>query len=990
MGAKIGGIIIGAVEIIVGAILSIYGGSGVPLIVAGVATVAGSALAIAFQPKANSPQAANSSQIKFANANEGFPLPIVFGEGKVIPNFMNWSSSQFSSKANPAGGGGKGGGTGATSGFSYFLTFECGYCMGPIDEIGQVISVPGDILMRGNKFKQTNVNILNNDWFLSQAGTTATAHGGFAFDSSMVGAQVVFQSGVTAIIISQAGSTAVLDYSQTIAGESFQIYAVPDQIIFTTDDPEEFTLQGGLDSTNSNLLTDGGLVRVYPGASTQTRIVNSDPYFQNFTNGQVGPNYRNICWALFIDYQIGINAPVPKTYQFIVRRLPKVLRDDGSTVAGLYNRGSADATNPSYYQANPAAIIYEILTNKLWGRGCSSDIIDEASFIYASAYYRSKNLGMSLVMDSPEKLTAFLDGIRGHLKSILSWKNGLWTLRCLLDPQTVAGTILTLTSDEVEALQVTRPLWPQTQNDLRCEFVSRRKLYKPDIVHVQDVANVQLTDRVNSQNISLACFAEWNLAVQQAWRVLREMSYPLMLGTFYINRFHSQIEVGDCIRLQWNEWGDDAVTAYFDVVKLEPQGKDDERIKVTVVENIFICPVAGIENSVTLPTVQSWEKVQPVPDTDIYLFGDVGNPYVKLLITPITAFELPAIFTGGDEQTLFVGQSYNPGFNGMDVYWTQGTRTGDLQPFLSIATGIRGSYIAAKPQGEEIAPSATLSTAISTIDYFDRSLELCQFTINNTLEDASWLEINTITKDSDSLEDLADNGNWFAYIGEEIIKIGCVERISGNTFRMRNVIRGFFGTPISPHPIGAILYFVNTLSHGCVSSSLDKNKSVTFKAFPKSPSGQTPVSYNFSTPSGLYYGLGSRPLAPSAYDIQPQDATYWKIFIRPRHFDSGAGTGSFLGEFDTFNAWPRGLIGLLKATTGILTFRIYYYDANGNNLTRATTDHTFKSESFNDLSSGLVEIDNVARIIGGVTVKRIEVFASLNQQLSVYSASFVA
>lgn len=989
MSAKIGGIIIGVVEIIVGVVLLAAYGSGVALIVAGVATVAGSALAIAFQPKTSSPSAANSSQIKFGSANEGLPVPVVFGEGKVVPNFMNWSASQFRSSANPSGGG-KGGGTpGASSGFSYFLTFEVGLCMGPIDEIGQVIAVPGDVLMRGNKFKQTNVNILNKDWFLSQAGTTVTAHGGFAFNSTMIGAQILFQSGVTMIIISQTGTAAVVDYSQTIAAESFQLYAVPDQIIYASDDPEEFTLEGGLSSTNSTLMTDGGLVRVYRGSATQTRIVNSDPYFLNYTNGQVGMNYRNICWALFLDFQIGVNSPVPKTYQFVIRRFPKCVRDNGTTVATLETRGSSDTSNPNHNQANPAAMIYEMLTNKLWGRGISSDVIDEDSFIYASQYYQSKNLGMSLVIESPERMTAFLDGIRSHLKSILSWKNGKWNLRCLLDPQTVAGTILTLTSDEIEELTITRPLWPQTVNDLRCEFTNRRKLYKPDIVHVQDVANAQLTERTNSQNVSMVGFTEWNESVQQSWRMLREMSYPLMLGNFYINRFHSQLEVGDCLRIVWNEWGDDVVTAYFDIIKLEPMGKDDDRIKVSVIESIFFCPVAGTESSISLPTVQSWEKVVPMSDTDLYLFGDVGNPFVNLLITPITAFELPAMLTGGDEQTFFVGQSYNKGYAGMDVFYSQGGNNVLLRPFYEVAKGQRGSTLGAKPLGELLAPSGNLTTAMASVDYFDRSPELFQFLINNTLEDAAWLQINDVITDADDLETLVESSGGYAIIGEEIIKIGLVERVSGNTFRARNVLRGLFGSEIVNHQIGEVLYFIDTLVHGVNTPALNKNKTVTFQAFPKSPSGQTPVGYKFSTPSGLYYGLGSRPLAPSAYVISSQDATYWVVNVRPRNFDSGAGTDDFIGQLDGTTNLQRGVISLLKSSTGVMTFKVYYYDADGNLLTRSTTDHTFKSEAFSDTSAGLVQINNVLKIINGVTVKRIEVFASLNQQLSLKSATFV-
>lgn len=269
----------GIVSIVLGAILVVTGIGTF----AGIMLIAGGIYSLAFAPKTPDQEAAQAQELNVATSSVGHPVPVVFGEVRMTPNFMDYSDSTFRSVEVKGEKPGKGGGDAEapTLGFDYYLQWEYGICMGPVDAIGAVHTVPGEVLMH---------------------------EGGW--------------------------TTFSIDYMEL-----------------------------SLDDEKS-----GGVVRIYRGADDQTRIASGDSYQSK------GMNYRNVCWALVgvgdNGYKMG-QQPTPPTLQFEIRRLPKPTRDD-LTTPSIRTRGSFDSGHPAYTAANPAAIVYELLTNKVWGRGLSA------------------------------------------------------------------------------------------------------------------------------------------------------------------------------------------------------------------------------------------------------------------------------------------------------------------------------------------------------------------------------------------------------------------------------------------------------------------------------------------------------------------------------------------------------------------------------------------------------------------------------------------
>ncbi len=826
-GASIGSIILGvglaALSIAfppAGAGFWFYAGASVG---AGV-MVAGGALGLVMGvPRAASVQDARAGQLEIATAGDGFPVTVVFGEQRVVGNFMNYSLANFEAREvrnqtppGGKGGGGGGGGPAPVIGYEYFLAYEYGLCMGPIDQIGQVFSVPGEFGMRQGA---------------------------------------------------------------------------------TEDDPPSWATFSGdyVDLTFAGK-NEGGTVRVYQGNSSQTRISTNDPYA--FT----GMNYRNMAWAMFgasVDrFQLGRN-PGPKTYAFLIRRLPVVERDDTTTISGFKTRGSSDSGHAMYWQANPIAALYEIITNKLWGAALSSDLIDEASWITASEWFESRNIGMSFKVEAGTSLTDLMDDIKRHTKCLVAWDGDTLKLRNLLDLSLTHGAIQTLRDDEVNDLRVQRPSWEQTQNEVRAEFNSSHKNFKPDVVHMSDQANQTIQGRIKTHRVQFGGFTEWNVARKMALRVLQEVSYPLATAVFEMNRYKSQLEVGDVFRLIWKEWGTNSVTAYFVALAIEDGDNDDEAIKVTAMEEVSLPMVDGEETSVATPDKHPWEDLQDLTEAEIYLHTDGTDAFTDD-ITPSTVWELSPIRTGGAENRIAIlGEKGNPALIGIRHHFSQ-VESYQKFPWIPAwpTTDKRTSFNLG--DAHTFAITGTLLTAIDGYDFIDRSAAGFEFQLtNDTLWEATLLSnASTITDDMDDMEELTLLDRSFMILGDEIIQIGAVTKLAANHYRARHFIRGKLGTPIQPHAISATFYFLEQSVDGRETGEMTIGRETEYIPRPVGTGGEKVSSGAWTAlpGTGKFLGRGVRPLAPTGVEYGVEGAGI--ATVRPRFFDRGVDVQAFQEAMD--------------------------------------------------------------------------------------------
>jgi hypothetical protein len=142
-------------------------------------------------------------------------------------------------------------------------------------------------------------------------------------------------------------------------------------------------------------------------------------------------------FLLWFDGLISSMNPYPKQWAFRLRR----------HTAGWYNdecwyrvKAAIFLADGRVHAMNPAHIIYQCLTDPVWGRGLSPALIDENSFIYAANTLCSENFGLCIGWQRKEEVDAFVNIIQDYIDCFL-----------YPDPETGKMTIRLLRNDYVEA-----------------------------------------------------------------------------------------------------------------------------------------------------------------------------------------------------------------------------------------------------------------------------------------------------------------------------------------------------------------------------------------------------------------------------------------------------------------------------------------------------------------------------------------------------------
>jgi hypothetical protein len=898
--------------------------------------VAGGIMSLAFAPKAASQNNAAQNDFQIATSTEGFPVPVIFGRQRVNPNYMNYTKSNFTSTVLTQNAG-KSDGGGTVVGHKYFLTWEMALCMGPIDEILQVISTPGEVSMRGvdaptltfgnEDFKEFSLSATN------EGGLLRLYRGGLTQDRIATGDPYYsgFSNVVTDLFAQQATNTVVI--SQPILSGAY----VGGTIIWA-----DLTTSTITKVTDSNTCTVNGsaITRV-----NQAVTLNPPAFLQNTST----MNYRGICWSLFgvgsNRFAIGLLAQ-PKTYQFILGRLPAhdadfyMQRPDGTTITGFRVRGSGNTGHHCYTEANPAAIIYEILTNQRWGRGLPQDIFTaeaEASFILCSQFFYDHNIGMSFTLNTAEDLQTVIDSIRNHLKTVIILDGETIKLRCLLDITQTHGNIKTLNKSKATNIKFTRPDWSGTFNEIRAEFINVNKNYRPDVLHVQDLANIQLNGgQINSQRVQLSGFTDWNLTRQQTFRLLREVSYPLGVLSFDMNRYLSRLEPGDCFRFIFDEYSDNEVTGYWIVTKITKDKSDDETITVNAVEDILLGSIDGVETSTVVPTIYPWEKIADITPNQIGLFVPPSN--TNGTVFPVRVFELPILITQGVAKLIVLGQRPSPNVTSMNLYWQNGTTWTQL-----------GSQA-------QFAASGQLAGDWLTCLQTDRSGAGLRFNLTDPSDDEpTVLSANQVEEPTDNLETLLNSGADYIIIGDEIIQVGLIEKLGTNDYRARNLIRGRFGTDVVPHYQDEQVWFLKTMPTGITATTLGvAARALNFKVYPVGTAGETQTGDAFAIDGngGLFVALGKQPVRPTVrsavyqYNVNGPSAL---LGVRPAFFDKGCEAASF------FYVMANPL-----TSVGTMTFHCLGGNATIGSSVESDFDlavtNTYVADSLTDVTHGVINM----------------------------------
>lgn len=521
--------------------------------------------------------------------------------------------------------------------------------------------------------------------------------------------------------------------------------------------------------------------------------------------------------------------------------------------------------------ANPAAILYELFTNKVWGRGMDPARIDQASFIRASQYYFDEGIGMSFTIESQGSLSDAIETLRAHVNLAIMWVGDKLYCQCLNDRATAYSPRVILTRDSVVDPEFTRPAWPSTFNEVRVQFLNRYNNYQSELALVHDDANIQTVGQVNSTKVELPAISNRETATLIAQRILFDMAYPQAQLKFRMARYHSGLYPSAFVEFQWPDWSDGIVTTYWRVQEITDDDQNTSGLMVTLVEDLYSTPVVGVPSGFTAP-VPAYEGMTRNTNAQLFLGTDkTAPPALTGLFFQVA--EMPISLTDADRIFGLMAQRKDGFSHAVKFLWkpvggADYTLLGTTKPW-----GISGTLT------DPLA--ATGLTMLRDVPF--------RLQLRYDSERAKFLEYcSRMPTASDGFDVVTGSQKNWLCIGNEFIEVGQAEAGAGDKeVIVTAYIRASYGAEMAAHSAGANCMFVYDFipyAHTLRYDQMPVGVPIIIQAFPQDRFGRFGDPYSFRH---TFENLAVKALRiERAEGIVVVDE--WQVSYRPRFHNRGA------------------------------------------------------------------------------------------------------
>ena len=325
-------------------------------------------------------------------------------------------------------------------------------------------------------------------------------------------------------------------------------------------------LFGGLDA-------DGGVAGTIDICKGTTDQLPND--YLEAAVGQDLPAYRGVCHAVFRHTYLG-KSPYLKAFSFVLRRCPNQLglEDGHENISG---------------DANPAAMIFEILTDAVWGLGISTDLIDASTFIAVGDALAAEGIGLSMLRDSQSSGSDLIAEILRYIDGVLFQDPATAKFRLkLARADYTVGDLVVLDVDSIQSCNMSRPSWAQLRNFVRLTYCDRGLNFTDRTVTEIDPAGLQARSGERSiEELQYPAILNRITAQRVAARAMKLLSYPLASLDITVNRHAALLRPGDVFRLTWAPQGIVDMVSRVTGIRLGEPGDDEEAIHVDAMEDIF-------------------------------------------------------------------------------------------------------------------------------------------------------------------------------------------------------------------------------------------------------------------------------------------------------------------------------------------------------------------------------------------------------------------
>lgn len=279
----------------------------------------------------------------------------------------------------------------------------------------------------------------------------------------------------------------------------------------------------------------------------------------------------------------------------------------------------------SHVDMNPAHIIRECLTDKVWGMGYLDTDVDDDSFQSAADTLFSEGMGISLVWDRQMEIQEFINEVIRHIDATIyvDRVTGKFTLKLIRDDYD-AESLITLGPANIQKVTDYGRIDPGNSVNSVTVIYWDQKTGEDASVTADDIALIQSYGNVINTSVQYPGFTNAQIAGRAALRDLQALSFPLLNATIEADRTASGLNIGDTFKFEWPRNHEGYVIMRVNQISFGDGRKN--RVKIVASEDVFALP----NNGSTTEEESGWVEPggPPLPPPTQIAFE---SPYLELI-----------------------------------------------------------------------------------------------------------------------------------------------------------------------------------------------------------------------------------------------------------------------------------------------------------------------------------------------------------------------
>lgn len=258
-----------------------------------------------------------------------------------------------------------------------------------------------------------------------------------------------------------------------------------------------------------------GTLRLYWG--TETQVEDADMA----TSGTVHPAYRGQCYGVFKSWKLGKNRTNCPNVEIKIQRTP--------AVSWLTAAQEIDE------DANPIAVLAEMLQSPRYGLGIGDDRLDTVRLEAAAGVLVTEGIGVSPLITNTSRFTQFVGKVLDHVDGFLTQDpTGLLGIELI---RGIIGSPLALDETKItEQPAIESHLWWETMNEVQVKFTNRERYFETDAVSYRDRASFAIVGSTRTQQVNRDWITKQSVAWKVAAALARQLSLPYIEGTVRVRR----------------------------------------------------------------------------------------------------------------------------------------------------------------------------------------------------------------------------------------------------------------------------------------------------------------------------------------------------------------------------------------------------------------------------------------------------------------------